>query len=83
MHVNSNLNVVESFSAGAYIPNFLPKCIPSKNLMLLKEKQNLRYVFKGYAKDIEIIQYFNALHFGKILNLKCNLKYPSNTLKQM
>ena len=55
MHVNSNLNVVESFSAGAYSPNFLPKCIPSKNLMLLKEKQNLRYVFKGYAKDIEII----------------------------
>ena len=81
MHANSNLNVVESFSAGAYIPNFLPKCILSKNLMLLKEKQNLRYVF--YAKDIEIIQYFNALYFGKILNLKCNLKYPSNTLKQM
>ena len=22
--------------------------------------------------------YFNALPFGKILNLKCNLKYPSN-----
>ena len=57
MHVNSNLNAVESFSAGAYVPNSFPKCMPSKNLMLLKEKQNLRHVFKGYAKDIEIIQY--------------------------